>query len=81
MTLMPMFGVSSKYTRSGSSSGVSISYQVRGPGFESQSRPSQFFNAPLCPPSTKWAPSYSIEHIACAQFGRSSTPKCTFIFY
>ncbi|GFO22785.1 hypothetical protein PoB_004929000 [Plakobranchus ocellatus] len=29
-------------------------YQVRGPRFESQSGPSQFFIAPLCPPSTKW---------------------------
>ncbi|GFO34078.1 hypothetical protein PoB_006058300 [Plakobranchus ocellatus] len=37
-----------------SSSGRAVGYQVRGPSFESQSRPSQFFNAPLCPSSTKW---------------------------
>ncbi|GFO40615.1 paired amphipathic helix protein sin3a [Plakobranchus ocellatus] len=39
---------------SGSSSGRAVGYQVRGPGFEPQYRPSQFFNALLCPPSTKW---------------------------
>ncbi|GFO11904.1 hypothetical protein PoB_003840900 [Plakobranchus ocellatus] len=38
------------FRRSGSSPGRAVGYQVRGPGFES----SQFFKAPLCPPSTKW---------------------------
>ncbi|GFN91753.1 hypothetical protein PoB_001825900 [Plakobranchus ocellatus] len=39
---------------SGSSSGREVGYQEGGPGFESQSGPSQFSIAPLCPPSTKW---------------------------
>ncbi|GFN99322.1 hypothetical protein PoB_002582800 [Plakobranchus ocellatus] len=47
-----------RYIRSGSSSGRAVSYQVRGPRFESQSGQSQFFNAPLCPPSTKWISRY-----------------------
>ncbi|GFO34562.1 hypothetical protein PoB_006106700 [Plakobranchus ocellatus] len=40
--------------RSGGSSGRAVGYQVTGPRCEFQSRPSQFFSAPLCPPSTKW---------------------------
>ncbi|GFN99796.1 hypothetical protein PoB_002630200 [Plakobranchus ocellatus] len=36
------------------SSGKAVGYKVRGPGFESQSRPNQFIIAPPCPPSTKW---------------------------
>ncbi|GFO42209.1 hypothetical protein PoB_006871400 [Plakobranchus ocellatus] len=39
---------------SGSSSGRTVGYQVRGPGFESQSRPSQLYSALLYPPSCKW---------------------------
>ncbi|GFO00429.1 hypothetical protein PoB_002693400 [Plakobranchus ocellatus] len=35
-------------------SGSSFGYQVRGQGFDSQSRQSQFSNAPMCPSSTKW---------------------------
>ncbi|GFO05186.1 hypothetical protein PoB_003169100, partial [Plakobranchus ocellatus] len=35
------------------SSGGAVGYQVRGPSFESQSGPSQFFIASLCPPGTK----------------------------
>ncbi|GFN82800.1 fatty acid-binding protein 1 [Plakobranchus ocellatus] len=31
-----------------------VGYQVRDPGFESQSGPNQFFIAPPCPHSTKW---------------------------
>ncbi|GFO43299.1 hypothetical protein PoB_006980400 [Plakobranchus ocellatus] len=40
--------------RSGGSSGRAVGYYPRGPGFDSQSGPSQIFIAPLCPPSTKW---------------------------
>ncbi|GFN84099.1 hypothetical protein PoB_001060500 [Plakobranchus ocellatus] len=40
--------------RSGGSSGRAVGYNPRGPGFDSQSGPSQIFIAPLCPPSTKW---------------------------
>ncbi|GFO17150.1 hypothetical protein PoB_004365500 [Plakobranchus ocellatus] len=40
--------------KGGSSSGRAVGYQVRAPKFESQSGPSQFFNAPLRPPSTRW---------------------------
>ncbi|GFO21318.1 hypothetical protein PoB_004782300 [Plakobranchus ocellatus] len=40
--------------RSGGSSGSEVGYQVRGPGFESQSGLNQFIIAPLYPPSTKW---------------------------
>ncbi|GFO34349.1 hypothetical protein PoB_006085400 [Plakobranchus ocellatus] len=39
---------------SGGSSGRAVGYYPRDLGFNSQSGPSQFFNAPLCPPSTKW---------------------------
>ncbi|GFN88044.1 hypothetical protein PoB_001455000 [Plakobranchus ocellatus] len=38
----------------GSLSGRAVGYQVRGPGFKSQSGPNQFIIAPPCPPSTKW---------------------------
>ncbi|GFO11684.1 hypothetical protein PoB_003818900 [Plakobranchus ocellatus] len=33
---------------------MAVGYHPRGPGFDSQSGPSQIFIAPLCPPSTKW---------------------------
>ncbi|GFN97341.1 hypothetical protein PoB_002384700 [Plakobranchus ocellatus] len=39
---------------SGDLPGRAVDYRVGGPRFESQSGPSQFFIAPLCPPSTKW---------------------------
>ncbi|GFN85185.1 hypothetical protein PoB_001169100 [Plakobranchus ocellatus] len=39
---------------SGGSSGRAVGYHPRGPGFDSQSRLSQIFIAPLYPPSTKW---------------------------
>ncbi|GFN95776.1 hypothetical protein PoB_002228200 [Plakobranchus ocellatus] len=38
----------------GGSSGRAVGYYPRGPGFDSQSGPSEIFIAPLCPPSTKW---------------------------
>ncbi|GFO47192.1 hypothetical protein PoB_007369700 [Plakobranchus ocellatus] len=34
--------------------GRAVDYQIRGPGYESQSGPNQFIIAPPCPPSTKW---------------------------
>ncbi|GFO44155.1 hypothetical protein PoB_007066000 [Plakobranchus ocellatus] len=40
--------------RSGGSSGRVVGYQVRGPGFESQSGRNQCIIAPLCTPSNKW---------------------------
>ncbi|GFO21918.1 hypothetical protein PoB_004842300 [Plakobranchus ocellatus] len=42
-------------TGSGGLSGRAVGYQVRGPGFESQSEPNQFIIAPPCPcpPSSK----------------------------
>ncbi|GFO23161.1 hypothetical protein PoB_004966600 [Plakobranchus ocellatus] len=39
---------------SGGSSGRAVGYQLKGPKFESQSGASQFFTAPLCPPSNEW---------------------------
>ncbi|GFN86262.1 hypothetical protein PoB_001276800 [Plakobranchus ocellatus] len=39
---------------SGGSSGRAVGYQVRDPGFESQSGTNQLLIAPSCPPSTKW---------------------------
>ncbi|GFO31603.1 hypothetical protein PoB_005810800 [Plakobranchus ocellatus] len=42
---------------SGGSSGRVVGYHPKGPGFDSQSGPSQIFIAPLCPPSTKWVAS------------------------
>ncbi|GFN78935.1 hypothetical protein PoB_000544100 [Plakobranchus ocellatus] len=42
-----------KFKGSGGSSGRAVGYQVKGPRFESQSQPSQFFIGLLGPPSTK----------------------------
>ncbi|GFN99610.1 hypothetical protein PoB_002611600 [Plakobranchus ocellatus] len=39
---------------SGGSCNRAIGYHPRGPGFDSQSGPSQIFIASLCPPGTKW---------------------------
>ncbi|GFO27784.1 F-box/WD repeat-containing protein 1a [Plakobranchus ocellatus] len=53
-TVRTFEGHTQAFKRSGGSSGRAVGYYPRGPGFDSQSGPSQIFIAPLCPPSTKW---------------------------
>ncbi|GFN89187.1 mothers against decapentaplegic homolog [Plakobranchus ocellatus] len=48
-----MYFPSSVLWKSIGSPGRAVGYQVRGPRFESPCGPSQFFIAPLYPPSTK----------------------------